>query len=260
LKKYFLIYLEAIRIAFASAAAYRADFILQSVITLLSNIVFPLVTLLIYGSGASFEGWTLYEVLLIQAIFTISTGVSNMFFDGIVWSTMGSVVEGTLEIVLIKPVNCLFFLLASTFNINSFGVVLGGGVILGATIANIAEPSPVMWLQCIALFFMGILVMLGLKLMMAATAFKWVANSRIPEMYESVAKFGNYPMTIFPKWIVGLTSFLMPVAMIGFYPAAALLGRTSPWMFVAVIPCLLFMLAGVLIYQYMVRLYESVGG
>jgi ABC-2 type transport system permease protein len=117
-----------------------------------------------------------------------------------------------------------------------------------------------MWLQFILLFLIGILVMLGIELMMAATSFKWVANSRIPEMYESVVKFGNYPQSIFPKWITVFAAFIMPVAMIGFFPASALLGRTSGWMYLSIIPCIIFMVVGIALYKYMVRLYEGVGG
>lgn len=260
MKKYLIIYKESIRIAFASAATYRANFTLESIITILSNIIFPLVTLLIYGSGASFKGWTLYEVLLIQSIFTMSTGISSMFFDGIVGNTMGHVQDGTLEIILIKPANCLFFLLASTFNISSIGVVMGGGIVFAIALVHIATPTAIMWLQCIVMFLVGILVMLGMELMMAATSFKWVANSRIPEMYESIAKFGNYPQSIFPKGIVAFTSFIMPVSMIGFFPASALLGRTEWWMFFSIIPCIIFMTAGIKLYEHMVKLYEGVGG
>lgn len=260
MKKYLIIYKESIRIAFASAATYRANFTLESIITILSNILFPLVTLLIYGSGAKFKGWTLYEVLLIQALFTMSTGVASMFFDGIVWNTMRNVVDGTLEIVLIKPVNCLFFLLASTFNINSIGVVAGGGIIFFFALMHITVPTTIMWTQCIAMFLTGILVMLGMELMMAATSFKWVANSRIPEMYDSISKFGNYPQSIFPKWIAALTSFIMPVSMIGFFPACALLGRTEWWMFLSILPCIIFMAAGIKLYHHMIKLYEGVGG
>ncbi|HEX3023412.1 MAG TPA: ABC-2 family transporter protein, partial [Lachnospiraceae bacterium] len=178
MRKYITIYREAMRNSFAAASTYRANFLLQTVVTLLSNILFPLVTILIYHSGASFQGWTIYEVLLIQSIFTLSTGISSMLFDGIVWSTMGYVVEGTLEIVLIKPVDCMFYLLASTFNMNSIGVVIGGGVVFGVSIAHINVPSVGMWITCGMFFLSGILVMLGLELLMAATSFKWVANSR----------------------------------------------------------------------------------
>jgi len=248
------------RVSAASATTYRADFFLQSIITLLSNIIFPLVTLLIYGAGAGFEGWTIYEVLLIQSIFTMSTGISNMLFEGIVWSTMRHVQEGTLEIVLIKPVDCMFYLLSSTFNLGSISVVLGGGIVFGISFANVENTSFFMWIQFFVLFVIGLMVMLGMQLLMAATSFKWVANSRIPEMYGSILKFGNYPQSIFNKGVVAFTSFIIPVGMIAFFPATALLGRLEWWMLIAIIPCILFLVVGIGVYRYMVRLYEGVGG
>ena len=120
--KYLKIYKETIKSCIARTSAYRANFILGTIVTILSNIVFPLVTILIYNSGASFEGWTMYEVLLIQSIFSVSNGVASMMFSGIVWDTMHYVDDGTLEIVLIKPVNCLFYLLATNFSISDFGM------------------------------------------------------------------------------------------------------------------------------------------
>lgn len=260
MRKYFRIYKETVKNCIAQTATYRANFVLGTVVTILSNIVFPLITLLIYSSGASFEGWTMYEVLLIQSIFSISNGISGMMFSGIVWNTMRNVADGTLEIILIKPVNCLFYLLATSFSISDFGMVLGGVVILGISVANIGSITLANVILCFLLFLFGLCVMLGVILLMAATSFKWVSNSRIPEMYESVANLGNYPQSIFPKWIIGLTSFIMPVAMVGFFPATALLDKMEPWMFFTIVPCILFLLLGIGIYQYMVRLYEGVGG
>jgi ABC-2 type transport system permease protein len=117
-----------------------------------------------------------------------------------------------------------------------------------------------MWLQFGALFVIGLTVMMGIALLMAATSFKWVGNSRIPEIFDSVRSFGKYPQSIFPKAIKVITSYLVPVAMIGYFPAAALLGRGNTGLFIAVIPCILFMTTGILLYRSMVRLYQGVGG
>ena len=260
MRKYVKLYKEAILISFSAASTYRVNFLLQSIITLLSNVVFPLVTLLIYQSGASFQGWSLYEVLLIQSVFTMATGISNMMFSGIVWNTMYHVKEGTLEIILIKPVDCLFYLLASNFNLDGIGVVTGGLVIFIVSLFHIAMPNLFVWLQFIILFLLGILVMLGVNLLMAATSFRWVANSRIPEMYNSVLQFGNYPQSIFPKVVTAITAFLLPVAMVGFFPASVLLGRSERWMYLTILPCFLIVMVGIKLYQHMVRLYEGVGG
>jgi len=106
----------------------------------------------------------------------------------------------------------------------------------------------------------GFAVMAGINLIMAATSFKWVGNSRIPEIFNSILAFGQYPVSILPKAIKGIVTFIIPVAMIGFYPASALLGRMDAIFLIAVVPCFLFLYIGVMMYLYMIRLYEGVGG
>lgn len=260
LKKYIRIYKECIKISIATSLTYRFNFLLDNFITLVSNILFPLVTLLIYGSGAKFPNWSLYEVLLIQSIFTMSTGISNILFDGALWATMGHIIDGSLEIVLIKPVDCLFFLIASTIDFRSFGLLIGGGVMFGIALPHIGQTTIWMVFQFLILFLSGIFVMMGISLIMAATSFKWVGNSRIPEIFESIKYFGRYPQSIFHKAVSGFTSFIIPVAMVGYFPATALLGEVDGTAFIAILPCVIFTIAGIYLFKYMIHLYEGVGG
>lgn len=260
MKRYWKIYNECIKVAFASASTYRMNFLLNCIIMLLGDILFPLITILIYGSGAGFEGWTVYEVLLIQSVFTMSMAIADMTFHGILWSTMGLVREGNLEMVLILPVDTMFILMARSFSIDAVGLFLGGVAIFVFSLAHVSIPGILLWLQFVALFIIGLSVMMGIALLMAATSFKWVGNSRIPEIFDSIRSFGKYPQTIFPKSIQVVSSFIIPVAMIGFYPAAALLGQGSDTVFLIMIPCILFLGIGIMLYRYMVRLYQGVGG
>ncbi|MNJ69444.1 hypothetical protein D3C77_657960 [compost metagenome] len=67
-------------------------------------------------------------------------------------------------------------------------------------------------------------------------------------------------MPIFPKTIQAVITLVIPVGMVGFFPASALLGRISLADYAAVVPCFLFMAAGAWIYRHMISLYEGVGG
>ncbi|MCL2267027.1 MAG: ABC-2 family transporter protein [Treponema sp.] len=261
MKRYLLIYAECIKTAIARALTYRLNFLLSLIITIGYNALFPLVSILIYSSGAGFPGWNFYEVLLMQSIFIISQGLSSIMFSNVLWTTMQHIREGSFEIVLLKPVNPLFFLIASNFDPESAGLIIGGIVlfIFSLVQTEIAFSAAAIG-QFILLFTAGFSVMAGINMIMAATSFKWVGNSRIPEIFDSVMTFGKYPVTIFPKAIKGIATFVIPVSMIGFYPASALLGRFDPFTLLAVIPCTLFMIFGVWLYQHMVRLYEGVGG
>lgn len=253
------IYLTCLRIAFSQAAAYRADFILGNIITLLSNILFPLVTVVIYANGAEFPGWSMWEVLLIQSVFSMSTGLSSMITQGILWATLEHIREGSFEVVLLKPLSPLFYLTAVNFNTGSLGLFLGGLVLTIVSAVNTgvtADGIPLFLL----LFFAGAAVLCGLDLIMASISFKWVGNSRIPEIFDSINEFGKYPLGIFPKALQAVAAFIIPVAVVGYFPASALLGRFEPHLLIALVPCGLFLAFGIWLYNVMIRKYEGVGG
>jgi ABC-2 type transport system permease protein len=168
--------------------------------------------------------------------------------------------EGSFEVVLLRPMNPLFFLIATNFDTGSIGLIIGGGVMFGIAIVHTGFVSLAAIGQFLLLFAGGFAVMSGFQMIMAATSFKWVGNGRLPDILDSILGFGKYPLSIFPRTIKMLTSFIIPVAMIGFYPASALLGRLDTFVLISVIPCILFMCFGLWLYQYMIKEYEGVGG
>jgi len=260
MKKLLSIYKTCVATAIARALTYRLDFVFSMLITLCFDLLLPLATILIYRSGAAFPGWDFYEVLLIQSIFSLSLSLAYILFSNVLWSTMQHIREGSFEVVLLRPVNPLFFLIATNFDTGSFGLLIGGGVMFGIAIAHTGIVSLAAIGQFLVLFAGGFAVMTGFQMVMAATSFKWVGNSRLPDILDSILSFGKYPVSIFPKAARTLASFIIPVGMIGFFPASALLGRLDPVVLIAVIPCVLFMFFGIWLYLYMVKLYEGVGG
>jgi len=260
MKKILHIYKTCVATAMARALAYRLNFMFSMFITLCFNLLFPLATILIYRSGAAFPGWNFHEVLLIQSIFTLSLGLACVLFSNVLWSTMQHIRDGSFEVVLLRPVNPLFFLIATNFDTGSFGLLIGGGIMFGIAITHTGVISSAAIAQFLVLFTAGFAVMTGFQMIMAATSFKWVGNSRLPDILDSILSFGKYPVSIFPRAVKTLASFIIPVSMIGFFPASALLGRLDPVVLISVIPCVLFMFFGIWLYHYMVRLYEGVGG
>lgn len=258
--RYIKIYLACLHTAFSRAAAYRLDFVLGNLITLLSNIIFPLATVLIYANGARFPGWTMWEVLLIQSVFSMSNALASMISGSILWVTMDSIQAGSFETVLLKPLSPLFFIAAANFDTGSIGLFLGGlaMTVISASFTGICGTGGI--LLFLLMFISGAAVMCGLDLIMAAISFKWVGNSRIPEIFDSIKEFGKYPMGIFPRSVQVLSSLILPVSAVGFFPASALLGRLDIRSLISVLPCMLFLLFGVWIYNRMIKIYEGVGG
>jgi ABC-2 type transport system permease protein len=259
MKDFFRVYLAGIFTSMKTASAYRANFVLMNIFDLIWTIAAPLVTILIYGAGASFPGWTFWEAMLMQAIFGLSSALCAVFAENIVWETMNYVREGTLETVLLKPMPPILYMFSTCFRINSFGGILGAVVLITVSSLN-CDISYANLPLSIVVFIAGFAVNAAASLISAAASFKWVANTRLSEIRMSFETFGKYPVKIFPGALRLIVTFLLPFAAMGCFPAEILLGRFDIVNLLAIIPSALFLLFAVWLYNHMIRLYEGVGG
>jgi ABC-2 type transport system permease protein len=260
MKKALKIQLLGIRLAFASRMAYRADFFISSAIMLAGDMIIPLITFLIYSSGVSFPGWSLYEVLLIQGVFMVSRGIAFSLFFGLVWDTLSTVREGTFDLVLLKPHPAMHIAIARSFDCDSLGTLFGGIVISGIALTNLPPVSPAGWVAFFLLLFLSLMVLLSFAVIMAATVFKWVGNTRVNEIFESLTLFGQYPVSIFSKSFAGLLTWILPISMIAYIPASTLLGRPVSNLVPAIVASVIFFILGLAFWHLMKKSYTSAGG
>jgi ABC-2 type transport system permease protein len=254
------VYWIAFKNALAERMAYRADFVLSVLIMLLFELIVPMITLLIYRSGSSFPGWTMYEALLIQALFLLVKGLAFPFFFGLLWNMFDRVREGTFDLLLIKPRMVLFMAIVTGIDLESFGKLFGGIGLLLAILPHIPAPSTGQWVQLAILLLLGMSVICSFALMLSGTLFQWVGNGRVWEIFDCVTMFGLYPRSIFSKSLQLFLTAVMPIAMIGFFPAAMLLDKPHKGMFISAGICLLFLIISLKFWYLMLRRYTSAGG
>ena len=254
------IYRQYMRIAFSSSAAYRLDFILTQIITLAGNLLVPLLTVLIYSNGVEIPGWNFYEALLIQSVFMLCTGICAPFFKNMVWTTMWTIKEGSYDLLMLKPCSLVFVTAAASFAVEYIGSLIGGIAMFTYSLAHLPAPTVASLLSFFFLLLMGMCMYLGCILLMSASCFKWVGNGRIFEIYEALTMFGRYPGTVFSGGLRAALTFVFPAAMLGFFPAAAILGRSTWEMMAAAVPCVAFLALGWLVFRRMIYLYQSAGG
>ena len=241
------IYLMALKHNFAARMAYRADFIFSSLMSFVSEMFIPLITFFIYEMGSSFPGWGFYEVLLLQGIFMLSNGVARLTFFGIVSSTLGHVREGTYDLLLIKPRSTLFLSIANVFSPDSIGTIFAAVYIIRLSLDKLVWPGALSWIEFLVLFLFSLMVLFSFSLFMAGSMFKWVGNSRIPA-------------TIFSKSFRILISNVIPIALLGFFPASALLGKEIEGALSAALVCIIFLALGLCFWRFMLSKYTSAGG
>jgi ABC-2 type transport system permease protein len=241
--------------------AYRFDFFTAIFVSLLGEMLLPLVTLVIYSTGAAFPGWSYHEVLLIQSVFIMSTAFANMLFFGVVVLMMDHIREGTFDLYLIKPAPVTLLIIGRSFSFEHLFVFLGGVGLFIYALTALPAPGFFEWLQFILVFLLATAVLLGFVFLMAATLFKWVGNSRLFEVFESITQFGRYPASIYSKSFRALITYAVPVALLGTIPASVLLKPDSmTGLLLAVVFALVFLTIGFSVWKLMLKSYSSTGG
>ncbi|MHA7964232.1 ABC transporter permease [Paenibacillus sp. CAU 1782] len=260
MKGIFLCWAAVFRVKLAELMAYRSHFALSVLLLIAGDLVVPLVTLLVYRSGAAFPGWSLYEALLVQAVFVLAKGIAFPFFFGMVGTTLSQVREGTFDLLLLKPRPVMMMAMLNGFDPDDFGRLVSGSVLFGYALSGIAAPGGGDWLRFMLLFLASIAILFAMSLFLSGLLFRWVGSSRVFDIFDAVTSFGMYPGSIYSKALSNLLTYVLPVGLIAFVPAAALLGREGWGSLWALASAAGIVGVSMLYWNAMLKNYSSAGG
>jgi ABC-2 type transport system permease protein len=207
---------------------YRGEFLLGVAIGAvwqISVIVFASVLLTRFpGMG----GWASGEVLLIASMRLLSHGLQVLIFGRLTWMPM-FMYGGLIDAYLLRPMPVYRQVQLAFFPPNAIGdlgvaVMLFAGAISRVDVAW--TPGRIGYL---------VAAVIGGTLMEAAifTTLASVSLHAPATLYWSVwledllATFGNYPLSILPRLVGGVLTFLLPIAFIAYFPAAVITGHQN---------------------------------
>lgn len=240
---------------------YRINFFIGAFSTVLVQGAGLAMVWVVMSQVHDINGWTLNELLLIYGLLTLSKSINHMFADNLWTIGRNYIRTGGFDRFLVRPIDPLFHLLADRFCHDGIGYFLVGSILI--IHAVIALAIPVTFLNVLYLVVAGLsggLIFVALNLITAVSSF-WVVES-IPvtrsvfEMHE----FAKFPLTIYPKSIDVILTWLIPYGFASFYPASYLLGRQIgplAWLGLPVAIMLLFL--GYRLWVFGLRHYTSTG-
>jgi ABC-2 type transport system permease protein len=205
---------------------YRGDFLISvlfGVVWQTSTLMFAAVLLTRFKDGLG--AFPADGVLLIIGMRLLSHGLYVLYFDNLPWLPL-LVDEGRMDGYFLRPLSVFTQLLISQFNVNAIGDLAVGATTLGFAIVLVH----VHWTVALLLYFAAAIVGGGLvegalQLMLACLLLR-SPGSRVLGQWvdELMSTFGNYPLSILPKVVVGLFTFALPLAFVAYFPAEVVLG------------------------------------
>ncbi len=238
---------------------YRANFVVacfQSSFWLIWGIIG---TLVFFRFTGTLGGWTLAQVLLVVGMFRIFEGI----IDGVMRPNITRIVEhiqkGTLDFVLLKPVDSQFMASLRELNLLTLPDFVVGIALIGYGLwMQRLVPGPRELLGFALLLVCGAVIAYSLWMLLTTTAFWLVRIENVTEVLTAVYETGRYPVSAFGTGLRIALTFVIPIAFMTTFPAAALLGTLEAIYFgVAPVMALLLLLAARTFWRHALRSYTS---
>jgi ABC-2 type transport system permease protein len=205
---------------------YRLDFLIQVVMALFwtGTALVPLWVLFSMRSGVA--GWSAHEALLVAGFFIALKGV----LQGAIQPSLTNVVEhirnGTLDFLLLKPVDAQFLLSTSKLDLPRAVDVLAGLSLVGWALAQRTQsPSLAAFALAALILICAVAILYALWILVVSLAFRVVKIDNLSYLIVSTFDAARWPSSVFRGALAFLFTFVVPLALMTTYPALALLGR-----------------------------------
>ena len=206
-------------------------------------------------------GFTYEQALLCFAVMLMGFSLAEMFARGfdLFPQMLGN---GEFDRVLVRPRGPIFQVLAMKVNFTRLARALTSGVVLFYAIPN----SGVNWtwdkiLTLCLMIFCGMLLFFGLFLIYAAISFLTVEGLEFMNIFtDGGREFGRYPFAIYGEGILKFLTFVIPLALVQYYPLLYLLDmEQNPLYMLTPLISLLFLPICYALFRLGLRRFKSTG-
>lgn len=215
-----------LRISAAAGMAYRADFLLEGALALLSLGLVLLPWLVLFGGRETVAGWDRPSALIVIAYFTGVRAVLEGLISPSLVDLLERIRSGAFDYVLLKPADSQA--LVSTTRCEPwqiFNLLFAIGLAAYAFALRGRGPAPGDVALGVALFGAGLLAMYSVWLLCAAAGFWVVRLDNLTYLLGAIFDVARWPVQVFRGVWRFVFTFVIPVAVMTTFPAMALLGR-----------------------------------
>ncbi len=224
-------YLNLIKIFWKTAISaeleYRLNFVFAALSSLggLAGSLFSL--FLFYRKDYNFQGWKWQEALIVVGIFTFLEGFSSTFLASNLNRIVKHVQDGTLDFVLLKPINSQFWLSFHSFSLWGVPDMVFGLIIIFYA-GNLLDVGIAAYLLGAIPIFFGVVIIYSLWFILGSTSIWFTKIYNITEVLRGLLAAGRFPIGAYPPAYRFFFTFVVPVTFLTTVPAETLLGRGNP--------------------------------
>ena len=214
--------------------AYRADALLNGLMSLMW-LGWELLSLqIIFSNTATLGGWGPAELIALLGVWRLV----NTLMAALVWPNTQkfntSVRDGSLDYMLLQPASSLFLVSFSRIVIwRAWDVVLAAALIVVGIGMRDAGVAPLSLVNFLVLTVSGTLIIYSLWIVLIACTFWFVKFDNNVTILQALMDAGRYPASVYPAWLRLVITFVVPIAVATTVPLQALRGELAWWQVLA---------------------------
>lgn len=261
IKKGTKLYCHYVSINIRSMMQYKTSFFLSVIGQFLVSFNVFLGIYFMFQRFSSLKDFTYSEILLCFSIVLLEFSLAEMFGRGFD-AFSGMVRTGSFDQVLVRPQNEILQVLGSKFELTRIGRMLQAIVMFVYAVMHCSVDWNIT--KIITVIFMlvgGTAVFFGLFLIYAALCFFTLEGLEFMNIFTDGAReYGKYPIGVYGEKVLLFTTFLIPYALVQYYPLLYILERRSEWWYVVLpLAAIWFLLPCYGLWRFGVRHYKSSG-
>lgn len=251
--------LAQMRASWMLALQYRAGFLGEAfgAIFWVGWSVLPLIA--VFEQRAEVAGWTAEEALIVVGFFAALQGIVEGFIDPNLRAVVELVRQGTLDFVLLKPVDAQLLVSFHRSTPTKLPHIAAGLALAGWASSRLPDPPGVVEVATAAsLLLAATSILYGLYTMVVSTAFWFVRVDNLSYLLLSILDTGRWPLSFYRGAMRFVLTFVVPIGLMTTYPALALRGQLdASGVFRMLGIALAFLAASRLVWSIAVRRYSS---
>lgn len=207
--------------------AYRFDFFFWLVVKALSYASGFLIIWLILHRFRGIAGWTVSEVMALWAMTQLTYTIAGTFLMNSTGKLDRFIISGEFDSFLLQPMNPLVNVIARGFTWTYSSQILLNMVVLAIAISHVElHLGKVIFL--LATLLGGVAIHAFVFLIGGALSFRWLnTGQRLSGHMRWFIDFTQYPISIYPAGLRWLLTFLVPFALVNYYPCLYLFDKLA---------------------------------
>ena len=229
-KKYIKIYALFLYTSLAAELEYKANIIIDFITAILSLIGSLFLLTIFFQNTEKIGGWQFEQALIIQGIYTLLNGITNTWFNPNLSEIVKHIREGTLDFVLIKPIDSQFFISFKKLAPSGLlEIILGIFLLFYCIKINQINFNLGFLLLITATIFCSIVILYSLWFLISTTTIWFVKTWNATEVLRSFLYIGRFPLNSFSFSLRIFFSIFIPIAFITSIPSEVFLGIAPEW-------------------------------